>query len=69
MSWNRRNVERSRAYRMLEQLAALPATIDDPREHLAVYLREEDEARTAYVRKLDEDARLADAERDAWRKS
>ena len=67
MSWNRRNVERSRAYRMLEQLAALPATIDDPREQLAMYLREEDEARTAYVRKLDEDARLADAERDAWR--
>ena len=46
MSWNRRNVERSRAYRMLEQLAALPATIDDPREQLAMYLREEDEART-----------------------
>lgn len=83
MSWNRKNFERGRAYRMLEQLAALseterrrdsggcdvslPATIREPREALVMYLREDDDARAAYVRKLDEDARLADAKHDAWR--
>jgi hypothetical protein len=67
MSWNRKNFERGRAYRMLEQLAALPATIREPREALTMYLREDDDARAAYVRRLDEDARLADAKHDAWR--
>jgi hypothetical protein len=67
MSWNRRNYDRNHAYRMLSQLAALPATIDDPQEQLTLYLREDEDARAAYVRKMDEDARLADAERDAWR--